>query len=124
MGHLSIIKGISQKKAVRNSAWVLGEKIYQMAINFILLIFTSRYLGPSNFGVLDYGATLTNLFLVFVKLGLDSIISNELIKNREEEGRLLGTAIVMRLASAMLSMAAMGILVFVLKVDSPLIIAT
>lgn len=113
-----------QKKSVRNSCWILGEKIYQMAISLILTVFTSRYLGPSNFGVLNYGATLVSIFLVFTKLGLDEMISNELIKHRDKEGDILGTALVMRLTSATISIIIIAILVFILQADSILIIVT
>ena len=118
------IPALLKNNTVKNSGWILGEKIYQMTVNLILTIFTSRYLGPSNFGILNYGATLVSIFLVFTKLGLDDMISNEFIKHRDKEGVILGTALVMRLTSAAISIIVMAILVFILKADSILIVVT
>ena len=47
------IPALLKNNSVKNSGWILGEKIYQMTVNLILTIFTSRYLGPSNFGILN-----------------------------------------------------------------------
>ena len=118
------ISTLLKRKSVRNSAWIFAERIYQMAINFVLTIMISRYLGPANYGVLNYGATLVSIFLVFTKLGLDTMISNELIQHRDKEGKIIGTSIAMRLISAILSICAIAILVFVLQFNSPIIIIT
>ena len=118
------IKDLFGKKTVKNSAWIIAEQIYQMIINFMLTIMVSRYLGPANYGVLNYGATLVNVFLVFTKLGFDTMVSNELIKHRDKEGVILGTTVTMRLMSAITSIIIMMILVFVLQFNSPIIIVT
>lgn len=115
---------VFKNKTVYNTSWILAEKIYQMMVSFVLTILTSRYLGPANFGVLNYGATIVNIFLVITKLGLDNIITNELVKHRNKEGQLLGTSIVMRLVSSIISIVVIAILVFILKADSPIIIIT
>ncbi len=120
----SKIKALFRRKTLRNSFWLIAERIYQAAISFILTVLTSRYLGPSGFGVLDYGATLTSFFAVIMKLGLDNTIVNELINNRKKEGSILGTAVILRLLSALLSIVTIIILVFVLQYNSWLIIAT
>ena len=118
------IAQLFKKKSVRNSAWIMAERVYQMVINFVLTIMVSRYLGPANYGVLNYGATLVNIFLVFVKLGLDTMITNEFIKHRDKEGVIIGTSTAMRLISAIISIGIIAILVFVLQANSPIIIIT
>ena len=118
------LKTLLAKKSIKNSIWIISEKIYQMLINFVLTFFTSRYLGPANYGVLNYGATLVNLFLVIMKLGLDNILVNELIKNRENEGKILGTSIIMRLISSGISVISLSIIVLILQNNSPVIVIT
>lgn len=121
---MNSVKLILKKKSIRNSVWIVAERVYQMAVSFVLTMMVSRYLGPANYGVLNYGATLVNIFLVFTKLGLDTMISNEFIKHRNKEGIILGTAVAMRLLSAIISIGVIAILVFVLQFNSPLVIIT
>lgn len=118
------LKSLFKKKSVKNSAWIIAERVYQMAINFVLTVMISRYLGPANYGVLNYGVTLVNIFLVFTKLGLDIMILNEFIKHRDKEGTIIGTSVAMRLISAIISIVVISILVFVLQANSPIIIIT
>ncbi len=115
---ISLIKN----KTIKNSIWIIGERVVQAVIGLILTMLTSRYLGPSNYGILNYGATFVSLFLVIMKLGLDTTVVNELIKNRDKEGVILGTSIVLRLISGFVSILIMMILVFILQSKSKLIL--
>lgn len=121
---LQKVRTLVHKKSFRNSLWIISERIFQALVSFILTILTSRYLGPANFGVLDYGATIVSFFAVITKLGIDNILVNELLKHRNIEGAILGTSAILRLASSFLSILLIIILVLVLENDSPLIIVT
>lgn len=121
---LQKVCSLVHKKSFRNSLWIISERIFQVLVGFILTILTSRYLGPANFGVLDYGATIVSFFAVITKLGIDNILVNELLKHRNIEGAILGTSAILRLASSFLSILLIIILVLVLENDSPLIIVT
>ncbi len=118
----NLIKNLSKNDTFKNSIWIIGERIFQAFISFILTILISRYLGPSNYGILNYGATFVSLFLVIMKLGLDNIIVNELVKNRGIEGELLGTSLFMRIISGIISIIVMLILVIILNINSKLIL--
>ena len=100
---LQKVRSLVHKKSFRNSLWIISERIFQALVSFILTILTSRYLGPANFGVLDYGATIVSFFAVITKLGIDNILVNELLKHRNIEGAILGTSAILRLASSFLS---------------------
>lgn len=121
---LQKVRSLVHKKSFRNSLWIISERIFQALVSFILTILTSRYLGPANFGVLDYGATIVSFFAVITKLGIDNILVNELLKHRNIEGAILGTSAILRLASSFLSILLIIILALVLENDSPLIIVT
>ena len=118
------IKNLLKKSTVKNSIWIIGEKVMQMIITFIVTMFSARYLGPSNYGVLSYGVAFVTFFTSIVKLGLDSIIVKELIDNKNEQGKILGTSIVMRLISSGISILLILICVFVLNINNGLIILT
>lgn len=71
---------------------------------------TARYLGPARFGLINYAASLTAFFLPFMQLGLNSILVQEIINKPDEEGKTLGTSIVLCLCSSVLCVA--GIFTF------------
>ena len=86
-----------------------------MAINFFVGIYTTRFLGPSNFGLINYASAYTGFFASVCTLGINSVIVKELVNNREKEGTVLGTSIVLKIISSFLS--AISIVCIVSVVD-------
>jgi len=94
-----------KNRVVSNAAWIIGAKIIQSILGVVITMLTARYLGPSNYGVINYASSLVAFVAPIAKLGLDSILVNELINHPQEEGKILGTSIVMSLLSSVLCIA-------------------
>ena len=119
------IKSIKEKKVAKNTMWILAERITQMIISLVVGVISARYLGPSNYGILNYGASLVTLFTAICKLGLENVIIKDYVDKRNENGKILGTAMVMRLFSSLLSVIAIVIIVCILKPnDSTILVVT
>lgn len=114
---LELLKG----KLAQNAGWLIGAKIYQLVINLAISMLMARYLGPSNFGLVNYAASFTTLFTAICTLGIDSILVNELLHSRDN-GRLLGSAIGLRLCSSGLSVLTILGLAWVLNPQEPITI--
>ena len=82
---------------------MIGEKILQMLISLIVSLLTARYLGPSNYGLINYALSFTAFFASFCTLGINSLMVKEFVDRPEEEGEVLGTALLMRTVSSLLS---------------------
>lgn len=101
-------------KVVKNASWIIVGKMFQMALAFIVGILTARYLGPSNYGLINYAAAYITFFASFCTLGINSIIIKNFVDYPEEKGEALGTAIVLRSISSIISSAMIiGIVYFV-----------
>ena len=98
-------------KIVKNATWIIGCKIIKAILTLIVTMITARYLGPSNYGLISYAASIVTFVTPIMKLGLDSIIVHEIINNPNDEGEILGTTIVANLISAILCI--IGIFSFV-----------
>lgn len=81
-------------------------QIYQMLLSLVIGVLSARYLGPSNYGTINYAASYISFFTIACALGLEGIVVKEIVDNRENEGVVLGSSIVMRLAAGFLSMIA------------------
>lgn len=86
-------------------------QIYQMLLSLVIGVISARYLGPSNYGTINYAASYISFFTIACALGLEGIVVKEMIDNRENEGIVLGSSIVMRLAAGLLSVIAVCIIV-------------
>lgn len=91
-----------KNRIISNAAWIIGCRIIQSLLSLVIGMFTARYLGPANFGLINYAASLTAFFLPFMQLGLNSILVQEIINKPDDEGKTLGTSILMCLCSSTL----------------------
>ena len=94
---------MDNKKFAKNSYWIIGGTALKALIGFVVSIITARYLGPSNYGIIGYVNTITNLFAAFATLGLTNVILKEYVNNREESGKITGTAITLQFVSSFIS---------------------
>jgi len=92
-----------KNKTVNNAAWLIGGKIAQMAISLIVGVITARYLGPSNYGLIGYATAYTAFFNAFCTLGINSLLVKEFIDNPQKEGTIIGTSLVFRAISSLMS---------------------
>lgn len=112
---MMLILGMLKNKIARNAFWIIGGKAIHMLFAFIVGILTARYLGPGNYGLINYAAAYTTFFFSLCTLGINSVIVKEMVDSPEEEGAALGTTICLRGISSVLS--AFMILGIVLIVD-------
>lgn len=91
-------------KVIKNASWIIACKIAQAVLALIISMLTARYLGPSNFGLINYAASLVAFSAPLMQLGLNNILVQETIQSPEEEGAIFGTAMMMSICSAVACM--------------------
>lgn len=100
-----------KNKFLKNTSWIIGGQIIKMLISLVISILTARYLGPSNYGVINYVNSYIAFFTSLVGLGLNGVIIYEFINYKDEEGKILGTAVCLRLLAGIISSAIFLVLV-------------
>ncbi len=91
------------QKIFCNIFWLSSDKIFRMGIGIFVGILVARYLGPENYGTLNFVLAFTGLFAAFVTLGLDNIVIKELVHSRFDTGVLLGTTFFLKLLGSLLA---------------------
>lgn len=117
---ISIIYKYLNNKNIINSIWIIGQQIVQMVLQLIIGIFVARYLGPGNYGSLNYTASFVAFFMSFATLGMDGVIIKKLIDQPQNEGVYLGSAMLMRLLSSVTSILCVSVVVYLLNPDEPI----
>lgn len=105
-----------------NMGWLMGGKIINMFLQFIVSLATARYLGPSNFGTINYVAAFVSFFSSIASLGLAVIVIKEIASGKENNNEIVWTSIWMRFGTAMLSTISIVALMFVTNRDDPQIV--
>lgn len=103
---------MEQKLVLHNAKWIIGCRILQSLLQFVVGMLCARYLGPSGYGLIGYASSITAFVLPVMKLGLDATLVNELVSDPQHEGEIMGTALGMHVASSFFCMSAVGLAAF------------
>ena len=91
-----------------NLNWLIADKLIRLVGGLLVGAWVARYLGPAQFGLLNYAMAFVALAGAAAKLGMDQIVVRNLIRLPEEEGATLGTLTALKVLAAVL---ALGIVV-------------
>lgn len=106
-----------KNKIIKNASWIIVCRIIQSVLGLIISMFTARYLGPSNFGLINYATSMVAFVTPIMHLGIRSVLVQELVKQPEKEGELLGTSIILNVSSACLCIVGVLSFVFIVNVN-------
>ena len=121
---ITLVKILFKSRFIKNTEWIVFARIIQMVLAFVISLITARYLGPSNFGILNYTQSFVMFFIPICTLGLNSIIVKEILDRPNNVGQTLGTMIGLRLLSSLASMGCILILVYFLNNNSLIVWVT
>ena len=105
---------MKQNKTIQNAKWIIGCKIFQSLLQMVVGMLSARYLGPSNYGLINYAASIVAFAAPLMQLGLHGTLVQEYVVTPEREGQIMGTSLVLNLVSGLacvvgvISFAAIG----------------
>lgn len=114
-----MLRKIMGNRIVKNAGWLITGRIIQMLLSFVIGLLIARYLGPSNYGLINYATAYITFFSTFCTLGINSVIVKNLIDHPEQEGETIGTTIFLRLISSLLSIFTIIGIVCIFDRDEP-----
>lgn len=74
-----------------------------MGVGLLVGVWVARYLGPEQFGLLNFALAFTGLFGAIASLGLQGIVVRDILRDAGSERLTLGTAAMLQLAGGLLS---------------------
>ena len=112
---LAIIKN----KTVKNAGYLIVGKVVQMLFGLIVGLLTARYLGPSNYGLINYANAYIGFFAALCTLGINNVLVKEFVDHPGEEGKVIGTTLGLRAVSSILCSVAIIAISSILDAGEP-----
>lgn len=119
---MTIISKFKGNVEFKNFSWLVVGKVLQMILSLIVGLLTARYLGPANYGIINYSTAYLTFCLSFCTLGITAIIVKNFTDRPDEVGTAIGTTLLLRLAVGIISIALVTLLVAFIDSDEPLVI--
>ena len=110
---------MKEHRVIKNAAWIIGCKLIKAVLTLVVTMLTARYLGPSNYGTINYAAGLVAFFAPVMSLGLNAVQVYSIVDRPSEEGKIIGTTIGLNVVSALLCVVSIVAFASVANADEP-----
>src|SRR5690606_30399189 len=107
------------RNIVHNSGWLLIDRIVRLAVQFVLIAWLARYLGPHQFGLLSYALAFVALFCELTAAGLSGIVVRDLVRHPGSASTTLGSTFFLRLFASSIAVLLAGGLIYLIDVPDP-----
>ena len=104
---------LTKSKVVNNAKWIIVCKVIQSLLQLVIGMLCARYLGPSNYGLINYASSIVAFVVPIMQLGLQSTLVQEFTENPDKQGKIMGTSFVMDLVSSLACISMVGAFVLV-----------
>lgn len=109
------IKERRRNRFAANSLWLMAEQVYRLLLSFFISIYTARFLGPANMGLITYTSSFVATLMPIALLGMEYTVIKEVVNKPQEAEEIVGTGTVLRIFSGLACILFMIIAVLILN---------
>jgi O-antigen/teichoic acid export membrane protein len=91
-----------RKKITKNIQWLFFDRVFRLGLSLLINIWLVRYLGPSQFGQLNYALAYVGLFGALVSFGLSEIVVRDLVRDADSRHATLASAFFLQFLGAII----------------------
>ena len=98
----------------KNTTVLLVANIISYLLGLFTTLYTARYLGVEGFGVLSLALSLTGIFGVFTDLGLTTLTTREVSRNKSLANKYIGNTAVIKIIYSFLTFGLIALVVYII----------
>lgn len=92
------------RRIVDNISWLFMDKIIRMVFGLLVGVWLARYLGPDQYGLLNYAIAFMGIIATISQPNLNTVVVRDLINSPAKAEETLGTAFVIQLIGGIVSL--------------------
>lgn len=89
--------------------WLFSDRLIRFGVGFLVGVWVARYLGPEQFGLLNYVMAFVTLIATAVPAGTDNVVIRELAREPQRADQVLAAATVIRLVGTLVVIAVVAL---------------
>ncbi|MFH1665721.1 MAG: flippase [Candidatus Omnitrophota bacterium] len=106
---------------VKNAFWLTFLATIQKGVNFLVVVWIARYLGPGIYGKWAFALSFAGLFSVFVDFGFSDLMVREVTRDKTRTARYIDNIVAMKLVLSMIALGAIAVLIRIMGKDPEII---
>jgi O-antigen/teichoic acid export membrane protein len=95
------------QRAARSIGWLGLEQMVRMVTGLAVGIYVARHLGPAGYGLIGYATALMLIGSALSRMGLQEVVTRDLVRDDAARNVTLGSAFALRLAGGVLAYGAL-----------------
>lgn len=101
------------RKIAKNTSILLLSQVISYILAFFYTIYTARYLGTAGFGILSTALALGALLSIFTELGLSTLTTREVSREKSLANKYIGNTIALKMALSTITLGLMFLIVYI-----------
>ncbi|MBF4469549.1 MAG: flippase [Methanobrevibacter arboriphilus] len=98
----------------KNTSWLLISQIITSIFGFVWIVLLARYLGVSDFGIMNFAISFTSIMSIFIDLGINTYVTRDLSRSPELSQKYIGNAIPLKIFLSILSFIATLVILLIM----------
>lgn len=107
-------------KILNNFGWLFFDRIIRMGVGLLVVVWVARYLGPEQFGQMNYAMAFVGLFGSITALGFNGVIVRDIVRDPQLANTTVSTAFFLQAIAGIVAMALAITTISVLKPNDQL----
>ena len=108
------------RQVLNNIGWLVFSKFLQLGLSLMVGVWVTRYLGPTQFGMLTYAITFVSMFRFASLQALKTIVVRDIARTPTTKNETLGTTFALQLAGGLVTLLAAVGIIYWLQPNEPL----
>lgn len=101
----------------KSTSWLLTSQIITSVFGFVWIVILMRYLGVSDFGIMNFAISFTTIMSIFTDLGISTYVTRDLSRSPELSQKYIGNAIPLKIFLSTLTFIVTLAILFIMDYD-------
>jgi len=90
---------------IANTGWLFADKLLRMCLGLLVGVWLARYLGPQQYGQLNYAVSYVSIFGAIAAMGLNGVVVRNIVREPVSSGAILGSASFIQFCGSIISVS-------------------
>jgi len=105
------------KETFKNTSWLFISQLITSIFGFIWIVLLARYLGVSDFGIVNFAIALTTILTIFIDLGITIYTTRDLSRYPDLASKYIGNGIPLKVFLSLITLIVTLIIISLMNYD-------
>lgn len=92
------------RRLVGNMSWLIIDKVVRLSVGLFIGVWVARYLGPAQYGLLNFAQAICGICGAIAGLGIDSLIVRDFSQQPQQSGEIMASAFLLRSVASLFAL--------------------